>query len=87
MPPPTQAADPQTAEFQNLRDSYVPLFNGQPAEQKEYRAFEQERRGGRAEYHRVVHRSCLAPLRGLPGRGLGEGRCLQQGPVPFGPQL
>ena len=34
---PTQAADPQTAEFQNLRDSYVPLFNGQPAEQKEYR--------------------------------------------------
>ena len=37
MPPPTQAADPQTAEFQNLRDSYVPLFNGQPAEYKEYR--------------------------------------------------
>ena len=37
MPPPTQAADPQTAEFQNLRDSCVPLFNGQPAKHKEYR--------------------------------------------------
>ena len=37
MPPPTQAAEAQAAEFQNLRDSFVPLFNGQPTEYREYR--------------------------------------------------
>ena len=39
MPPTTttQAAEAQSADYQNLRDSYVPLFNGQPSEYREYR--------------------------------------------------
>ena len=36
MPPTTQAAD-SSNEYLNLRDSFVPLFNGQPSEYREYR--------------------------------------------------
>ena len=73
MPTTTQAAEAQSADYQNLRDPYVPLFNGQPSEYREYskrllpyqKKMLLSKRGGEAVLNVLGSFHGLAPLRGF----------------------
>ena len=79
MPPTTQAAD-SSNDYLNLRDSYVPLFNGQPSEYREYRKrlllYQKKmllsKRGGEAVLNIIG--SFRLPHRLRQGKGRDKGR-------------